>query len=61
MGVFKAAHSIADLSLAVRTAFVTEYTQELSEENKRPLDVPDDDEDPEGPRAKVTKLSLIHI
>ena len=43
MDVLKAAHQIADLNVAVKTAFVVEDYQEKREEQV-PLDAPDDDD-----------------
>ena len=55
LDVLRAAHAVADLTLAVKTAFVTEHYQELRGENQRPLDAVDDDDGPEAVPARVTK------
>ena len=50
LDVLRTAHSVADFSLTVKTAFVTEHDQELKEE-RRPLDAPDEGEED----VRVTK------
>ena len=50
LDVLRAAHRVADLSLAVRTASVTEHDQEM-QEGRRPLDTPEEGEED----VRVTK------